>query len=110
MTPPQVSNDFCLPAPARRTVAARSIGSHAPAVSPACLEALMTTLARKNRVLTGVIARIRREDAGMTTVEYAVGTVAAAGFGGLLIKLLMSDEARNLIWGLISNALSALFG
>lgn len=70
----------------------------------------MTTLARKNRVLTGVIARVRREDAGMTTVEYAVGTVAAAGFGGLLIKLLMSDEARNLIWGLISNALSALFG
>lgn len=70
----------------------------------------MTTPARKNRVLTGVIARVRREDAGMTTVEYAVGTVAAAGFGGLLIKLLMSDEARNLIWGLITNALSALFG
>ncbi|MBM3686439.1 MAG: DUF4244 domain-containing protein [Actinobacteria bacterium] len=60
--------------------------------------------------VTRVLARIRREDAGMTTVEYAVGTVAAAGFGGLLIKLLMSDEARNLIWGLISNALSALFG
>jgi hypothetical protein len=39
-----------------------------------------------------------------------VGTVAAAGFGGLLIKLLMSDEARNLVWGLISNAISALFG
>lgn len=70
----------------------------------------MTTPVRKNRVLTGVIARVRREDAGMTTVEYAVGTVAAAGFGGLLIKLLMSDEARNLIWGLITNALSALFG
>ena len=70
----------------------------------------MTTSARTKRVLTGVVARIRREDAGMTTVEYAVGTVAAAGFGGLLIKLLMSDEARNLIWGLISNALSALFG
>ena len=46
----------------------------------------------------------------MTTVEYAVGTVAAAGFGGLLIKLLMSEEARNLVWGLISNAISALFG
>lgn len=70
----------------------------------------MTTSARTKRVLTGVVARIRREDAGMTTVEYAVGTVAAAGFGGLLIKLLMSDEARNLIWGVISNALSALFG
>jgi hypothetical protein len=64
----------------------------------------------KNRALAGIVARIRREDAGMTTVEYAVGTVAAAGFGGLLIKLLMSDEARNLVWGLISNAISALFG
>lgn len=70
----------------------------------------MTTPAVKTRVITGTLARIRREDAGMTTVEYAVGTVAAAGFGGLLIKLLMSDEARNLIWGLITNALSALFG
>lgn len=70
----------------------------------------MTTSARTKRLLTGAVARVRREDAGMTTVEYAVGTVAAAGFGGLLIKLLMSDEARNLIWGVISNALSALFG
>ena len=60
--------------------------------------------------IRSIAARVRREDEGMTTVEYAVGTVAAAGFGGLLIKLLMSDEARNLIWGLISNALSALFG
>jgi len=70
----------------------------------------MTTPSVKNRALAGIIARVRREDAGMTTVEYAVGTVAAAGFGGLLIKLLMSDEARNLVWGLISNAISALFG
>jgi len=70
----------------------------------------MTTPSVKNRALAGIVARVRREDAGMTTVEYAVGTVAAAGFGGLLIKLLMSDEARNLVWGLISNAISALFG
>ena len=70
----------------------------------------MTTPTVKNRALAGIVARVRREDAGMTTVEYAVGTVSAAGFGGLLIKLLMSDEARNLVWGLISNAISALFG
>lgn len=70
----------------------------------------MITPTVKNRALAGIVARVRREDAGMTTVEYAVGTVAAAGFGGLLIKLLMSDEARNLVWGLISNAISALFG
>ena len=70
----------------------------------------MTTPSVKYRALAGIVARVRREDAGMTTVEYAVGTVAAAGFGGLLIKLLMSEEARNLVWGLISNAISALFG
>lgn len=70
----------------------------------------MTTIARRNRAVAAVVTRIRREDAGMTTVEYAVGTVAAASFGGMLIKLLMSEEARNLVWGLISNAVSALFG
>ena len=70
----------------------------------------MTTRVRYRSAVTRVAARVRREDAGMTTVEYAVGTVAAAGFGGLLIKLLMSDEARNLIWGVITNALSAIFG
>jgi hypothetical protein len=63
-----------------------------------------------HRAIHRVVARVRREDAGMTTVEYAVGTVAAAGFGGLLIRLLMSEEARNLVWGLITNAISSIFG
>ena len=31
------------------------------------------------------------DDAGMTTAEYAVGTVAACGFGGVLYKVLTSD-------------------
>ncbi len=61
-------------------------------------------------VARGVLIRVAREDAGMTTAEYAVGTVAVAGLGGLLIKLLSSDEVRNLIWSVISNALSSFFG
>jgi hypothetical protein len=64
----------------------------------------------RHRSIHRVVARIRREDAGMTTVEYAVGTVAAAGFGGLLIRLLMSEEARNLVWGLLTRAVTSLFG
>jgi hypothetical protein len=64
----------------------------------------------RHRTIRRVVARVQREDAGMTTVEYAVGTVAAAGFGGLLIRLLMSEEARNLVWGLITNAISSIFG
>lgn len=61
----------------------------------------------RHRFIDRVVAR---DDAGMTTVEYAVGTVAAAGFGGLLIRLLMSEEARNLVWGLLSRAVTSIFG
>ena len=51
-----------------------------------------------------------RSDAGMSTAEYAVGTVAAAGLGGILIKLLTSPEVRDLIWSVLSNAFQSLFG
>lgn len=49
-----------------------------------------------------------RGDAGLTTAEYAVGTVAVAGLGGLLIKLLTSDAVRDLIWGIFTNAFQAI--
>ena len=48
-------------------------------------------------------------DEGMTTAEYAVGTVAAAGLGGLLIKLLTSSEVQDLIWKIVQQAFSFLF-
>ena len=44
-------------------------------------------------------------DAGMTTAEYAVGTVAACAFGGLLYKILTSGWANGLLRGIISRAL-----
>ena len=51
-----------------------------------------------------------KDERGMTTVEYAMGTVAAAGLGGMLIKLLTSETVRNLIWGLFSKAISIFTG
>lgn len=56
-----------------------------------------------------LLSRMKRNDKGMTTAEYAVGTVAAAGLGGVLIKLLTSAEVRNLIWKIMSSALSVFF-
>jgi len=44
-------------------------------------------------------------DQGMTTAEYAVGTVAACGFGTVLYKVVTSDTVIHLIEGLISRAL-----
>ncbi|WP_082105102.1 DUF4244 domain-containing protein [Demequina maris] len=46
-----------------------------------------------------------RGDEGMATVEYALVTVAAAGFAGLLVVILKSDEARGLLLGILRGAL-----
>ncbi|HEY0216199.1 MAG TPA: DUF4244 domain-containing protein [Cellulomonas sp.] len=45
-------------------------------------------------------------DAGMATAEYAIVTIAAVGFGGLLITILASAEVRGALLGLIRGALS----
>lgn len=45
-------------------------------------------------------------DAGMATAEYAIATIAAAGFAGLLVVVLRSDEVRGLLAGLVRTALS----
>jgi hypothetical protein len=44
-------------------------------------------------------------DKGMSTAEYAVGTIAAAAFAGLLFKIVTSDEVRALLLGIIQRAL-----
>jgi len=51
---------------------------------------------------------VKGED-GMTTAEYAVGTVAACGFGGLLIQLLTSDGILSLLGDVIRHAFEFLF-
>jgi hypothetical protein len=45
---------------------------------------------------------------GMTTAEYAVGTVSACSFAGLLFKLLTSDFGQSLLQGLLSKILGLL--
>ncbi|WP_228373723.1 DUF4244 domain-containing protein [Demequina soli] len=44
-------------------------------------------------------------DEGMATVEYALVTVAAAGFAGLLVVILKSNEVRGLLLGILRGAL-----
>jgi hypothetical protein len=45
-------------------------------------------------------------DAGMSTAEYAVGTVAAAAFAGLLFKIVTSSEVHRMLLGIIHRALN----
>ena len=46
-----------------------------------------------------------RGDAGMTTAEYAVGTLAAVAFAGLLLKVLTSGPVQAALAHLIERAL-----
>lgn len=56
------------------------------------------------------LVRIVNSETGMSTAEYAVGTVAAAGFGGLLLKLLTSPEVQSLLWSVVQKAFSWIGG
>ncbi|MDQ1643328.1 MAG: hypothetical protein QOJ90_2679 [Actinomycetota bacterium] len=55
------------------------------------------------------LSAVRRSDRGMTTAEYAVGTVAACGFGGVLFKLLTSDWVLQMLTSIIKRALTLSF-
>lgn len=51
-----------------------------------------------------LFARLR-PDAGMNTAEYAVGTLAAVAFAGLLLKVLTSNSVQAALSAVIARAL-----
>ncbi|MFF5783474.1 DUF4244 domain-containing protein [Streptomyces sp. NPDC012693] len=50
-----------------------------------------------------------RRDEGMTTSEYAVGTIAAAGFAAVLYKIVTSGAVSGALESVIGKALDAPF-
>ena len=63
------------------------------------LHTAVATLPSRSR-LTG------DREAGMTTAEYSVGTVAACGFGGVLYKVVSSDGVLKMLTDAIGRAFS----
>lgn len=54
-------------------------------------------------------ARLRllaTDEAGMSTVEYAIGTIAAAAFGAILYSVVTGDSIVGALTNLISRALT----
>ncbi|WP_369801814.1 DUF4244 domain-containing protein [Nocardia sp. BMG51109] len=45
-------------------------------------------------------------DAGMSTVEYAIGTIAAAAFGAVLYTVVTGDSIVNALTKIIDRALN----
>ncbi len=75
----------------------------------------------KNEAQTGVVGsgaateleaallrpvRAQLDDAGMATAEYAIATLAACGFAGLLVTILRGEQVRGLLMGIVERALT----
>ena len=48
-------------------------------------------------------------DSGMSTAEYAIGTIAACAFAALLYKVVTSTQILDLLTGLVTRALHVPF-
>jgi Protein of unknown function (DUF4244) len=64
-------------------------------------------------VLTNTIREVRArlvmlvvDDAGMSTVEYAIGTIAAAAFGAILYTVVTGDSIATALTNIINRALN----
>lgn len=58
------------------------------------------------RPLTRRFRRRFDEERGAATAEYAIATMAAVGFAGLLVVILRSDEVRGMLTDIVRTALS----
>ena len=54
----------------------------------------------------GRYVRAELAEAGMATAEYAIATLAAVGFAGLLVVILKGNEVKGLLTGIVRQALS----
>ena len=47
-----------------------------------------------------------RDEAGAATAEYAIATMAAVGFAGLLVVIMRSEEVKEILLDLVRSALT----
>ena len=52
------------------------------------------------------VAMLWIDESGMSTVEYAIGTIAAAAFGALLYTVVTGDSIVNALTNIIAKALN----
>ena len=47
-----------------------------------------------------------KSETGAATAEYAIATMAAVGFAGLLVVIMRSDEVKSILFDLVRSALT----
>ena len=81
-------------------MSARTVRSAARAAA----EAVRSGLQRRVAMLRARTA----DDAGMTTAEYAVGTIAACAFAGVLWAVVRSGTVHDLVQSMIERAFAVV--
>ncbi|PYE16880.1 uncharacterized protein DUF4244 [Williamsia limnetica] len=56
------------------------------------------------------VAVLMIDDDGMSTAEYAIGTIAAAAFGAVLYTVVTGDSIVSALTGIIDKALQTTVG
>lgn len=56
------------------------------------------------------LTRLMTDDEGMSTAEYAIGTIAAAAFGAILYTVVSGDNIVSALTGIITKALNTSVG
>lgn len=49
---------------------------------------------------------VMKDETGAATAEYAIATMAAVGFAGLLVVIMRSEEVRTILFDLVKSALT----
>ncbi|MGV0851282.1 DUF4244 domain-containing protein [Mycolicibacterium phlei] len=63
-------------------------------------------IADRFRVIQARLTMLMVQEDGMSTVEYAIGTIAAAAFGAILYTVVTGDSVVSALTRIISRALS----
>jgi hypothetical protein len=63
-------------------------------------------IGNKVRVLWARLTLLVVDDDGMSTVEYAIGTIAAAAFGAILYTVITGDSIVSALTNIINRALN----
>lgn len=70
-------------------------------------EAMVGRMFRKTQARVAVLMI---DDDGMSTAEYAIGTIAAAAFGAVLYTVVTGDSIVSALTGIIDKALQTTAG
>jgi hypothetical protein len=81
---------------------------HSPATTPDDIKAIPTPSSPSRRASKWLHYAALNRERGMSTAEYAVGTIAACAFAALLFKVVSSPEVQEMLTSLIDRALKTV--